>query len=653
MDNDILTRIKAQIEELEKRIKALSMQVTTNAYFGTLKLCLDDVKTLIIQFKEELDAHLEDCEEMDSTYTTALQEYTTAMAQYNTIAQTVQTLSSNYTTLQTTKADKSEIPSIAGLASTTYVDNAISDAIDDVEEEIDDLEADITALQTSKANVSDIPSISGLATTSYVDGEIDDLEDDLSVLETRVETLEQNQGSGGSGSGCNCEEIINFGENLLIQTATKNFVSGASFLPQIFYCDMDNEVYVEYTVYGNIVDPAINSSGFYMTIYKQNDESGELSSLSSRNTCEAINYAEQFVPMSNNFVYTIKAKFTPRRKLNAVFLYSFLYDAYNITKIDVKILGKNIDIINTEFPINIECFNNNCYITMQKNGTLKYKVDTFANVLSNVRDSILVGYSKYELKESYVDLMPSVVPANISTCYSNPCLIPAIPKTTGSATAIALDNNFTNNAKFGATCSDGCLVGARICKVENDVFSAVTEYISSSYSSTSINWLPGGLGWGGDVGVKVNADGSKITMLGNNNSNSKIYYDGGYITGMCYAMPVKNNNLEVGDTPAWHGMITMRISDQMNIFYPDRDSSYYVELGVGKNATAYYQSNGNINVYINKGTDIYKYVLAQNNGQYAISGTPTAVAKGQKLCELYNNYVLIIKSTKYEIRQLV
>ena len=53
MDNEILTRIKAQIEELEKRIKALSMQVTTNAYFGTLKICLDDVKTLIIQFKEE------------------------------------------------------------------------------------------------------------------------------------------------------------------------------------------------------------------------------------------------------------------------------------------------------------------------------------------------------------------------------------------------------------------------------------------------------------------------------------------------------------------------------------------------------------------------------------------------------------------------
>ena len=58
MDNDFLSRINAQIEELEKRIKSLSMQVTTSAYNATFKLCLDDIKDLIADFKDEFDAYL-------------------------------------------------------------------------------------------------------------------------------------------------------------------------------------------------------------------------------------------------------------------------------------------------------------------------------------------------------------------------------------------------------------------------------------------------------------------------------------------------------------------------------------------------------------------------------------------------------------------
>ena len=101
MENDIISRISTQIEELEKRIKSLSMQVTINTYNTVFKQCLDDIKDLLLEFKAKIDDHIEDCEYLDESITTSLQECAQALETFDQFAQDVSNLQTNVGLLQT------------------------------------------------------------------------------------------------------------------------------------------------------------------------------------------------------------------------------------------------------------------------------------------------------------------------------------------------------------------------------------------------------------------------------------------------------------------------------------------------------------------------------------------------------------------------
>ena len=101
MDSDTLSRISTEIEELEKRIKSLSMQVTINTYNNVFKQCLEDIKTLLTEFKTEIDEHLEDCEYLDEGISSSLQECAQALETFDQFTQDVGDLQTNVGLLQT------------------------------------------------------------------------------------------------------------------------------------------------------------------------------------------------------------------------------------------------------------------------------------------------------------------------------------------------------------------------------------------------------------------------------------------------------------------------------------------------------------------------------------------------------------------------
>ena len=59
----------------------------------------------------------------------------------------------------------------------------------------------------------------------------------------------------------------------------------------------------------------------------------------------------------------------------------------------------------------------------------------------------------------------------------------------------------------------------------------------------------------------------------------------------------------------------------------------------GKNVSAYMQSNGNINVYVNRYCNVYKYVLQKNTstGQYELSGLANTFQGITGYEEIYDN----------------
>ena len=52
-----IQQLRMSVEELEKRIKAISSQVTVNTQITATKACLDEIKNLILEFQDSYNQH--------------------------------------------------------------------------------------------------------------------------------------------------------------------------------------------------------------------------------------------------------------------------------------------------------------------------------------------------------------------------------------------------------------------------------------------------------------------------------------------------------------------------------------------------------------------------------------------------------------------
>ena len=88
----------------------------------------------------------------------------------------------------------------------------------------------------------------------------------------------------------------------------------------------------------------------------------------------------------------------------------------------------------------------------------------------------------------------------------------------------------------------------------------------------------------------------------------------------------------------------------MNVYFPEFDNTYYVEIGKGKNVSAYLQEDGSINVYINRYCDVYKYVIRKNfDGIFEVSNIVTCIKGITRYEELYDGQALIYKNAQHYI----
>ena len=83
MEDSIISKIKTQIEEIEKRIKAIAMQMTTTSQITAVKLCLDEIKQLLIDFGTQFDEHTSDYETHKQNYETLLGNYNSLYSNFN------------------------------------------------------------------------------------------------------------------------------------------------------------------------------------------------------------------------------------------------------------------------------------------------------------------------------------------------------------------------------------------------------------------------------------------------------------------------------------------------------------------------------------------------------------------------------------------
>ena len=90
--------------------------------------------------------------------------------------------------------------------------------------------------------------------------------------------------------------------------------------------------------------------------------------------------------------------------------------------------------------------------------------------------------------------------------------------------------------------------------------------------------------------------------------------------------------------------------DNTCYFYPSVNGDSRVEIGKGRICSAYLQTDGSITVYLNQGSEVYRYRLNKNSsGDYTNAGIEKTFSGITSYDELYDGKSLVAKFKDYEI----
>ena len=155
MEETTISKMKTQIEEIEKRIKAIAMQMTTTSQMSAIKYCLDEIKQLLIDMGEEYDTHLSDYSEHKEAYNELLEKYNALYENFNTPTQNFE--------------DSMEDNSTAHDEIQNDIDDIIY-ALQEVEAQADNLENRVMVLEDlSGSGSSQTPLQLQVETTNFVE----------------------------------------------------------------------------------------------------------------------------------------------------------------------------------------------------------------------------------------------------------------------------------------------------------------------------------------------------------------------------------------------------------------------------------------------------------------------------------------------------
>ena len=550
MEETVISKIKTQIEEIEKRIKAIAMQMTTTSQMSAIKYCLEEIKQLLIDLGTELDTHLADYSNHKDAYNQLLQNYNSLYENFNLHKQGYESL---------------------------ITDN--NNAHANFQNFIDDL---IISLKEVEAQADN--------------------------LQTRIMALEEMQGGGGQTPTQLQTETTNFVDQIEI---IPNLKPGSNYICPIthFKCEPTQEIYIRFEFEGNVSGTIINK---YIKIL-MNDE-------------------EHYVDLRNittkgNYYYDVYTTFVPQKSLNYFYAQLQLSTTFTVTRWKITITARNVTILGLDRAVKILCFNDKYYITYNTGA-----------------DYLLYGVQNRGELSLGTGMLNKVETTNILKDYYFIHLVPALQNVEGP---LAFDDSYLNHIMFISLRSSDILSPLTL---KFDEEGKLSQNMSWAIKSTVIDSIPCGIGDGSEVILSSSITGD-ISFIGRGNFSKIIKYNGERLYDHWYSVTtVKNNNAKIGDENiAYNGMIAWR-DDGMNVYFPEFDNTYYVEIGKGKNVSAYLQEDGSINVYINRYCDVYKYVIRKNfDGIFEVSNIVTCIKGITRYEELYDGQALIYKNAQHYI----
>lgn len=585
---ETIPALRAELEELEKRIKTISSAQTYLSASVAIKEYFEKVDAYLNTLLTQFTAHTEDCEslkqsieELENQIATinqtlqnlpSNQEYNleTMSSNINTLLQDVETLKANSTTThQQFLSDISTIQTDIG-----YINEDI-DAIcaenEQINQHIGNLQTTVTNLNSVTNNLS--TSQNNLsARLTKAENNISTLTNgvDVSGLDSRIADLEyKNMGNSYIFSDFNYGFEQNGGT---LQTREYSFsVAKESCLKQIF------TLYYTSAQTGTLTVEILDENQVVKT-----------SSIDLAKNPESATICYKVI--SNTYTHNIRIKITTDQ-------------TYTLNGLTIELVGNNIIHHSYEHNFYSACYNGKIYVTKIENGEVTYGVFEESDTIDpqNLPNSLTLADEKHN---NYLSCQ--IIPKPY--CYAG---------LNGAATCVVKEG--TNGYYYGTI-------------IQQSEDATLPDF---KQPATSSGYLVSGQ-YNGIRNFSIQNDTPKFFNIDISNSQNQFVPPNE--SAWLRVCPIHFNQKYKGDDYYSLGNTKCIALAPDGIFYYfcKKEPAKVYPIAKGENATAYMQTDESMYVYITNKNTVDKYLVGNSSSAFAVTHIKTYLDTN-RIYETYNN----------------
>ena len=587
-----LTELNLTVEELEKRIKAISTSHSTLAQIIAVRDSLEQVKECL--------------NNLNSAITT--KEDSATSSELSALALRVTTAENDISSIETDLANAQD--------DITDINTEISA----INSSIGEQNTTITNIQTAQTNLSTTQS-NQASTISTNGSRITNNTNQINSLKTRVTTCENNISTLTGGVDVSAIE-----ERLSAVEANSGYVCAH----QIY--NFHNACPTNKTLYTREYYFSCNSNALIYQKLKLKYTSTASGTLTIEVYEEQIATGETFTVNLSEYPseFEIERQFLPTKKANNIMLKAVSTTEITYKYLDLWLFGTNVHLYNYDQDVKMICFNNCYYVTRYYDDCFKYgKFSSIEDIdLNNLPNTRVYhdarGYYRYAI---FAPFCTCEYPYQIFNTITDNCFYFEVMD---ENTQIVVDStlDLTSTIKLCRSYNNSC---------GGEIYPSIQHpYIIAHHIKNSI-----------PVFEEYSIVGSRDEYRNLKRYNDKEWF---------FVTLVKENykTFEGGPTSFDYTKAIALNEDGYYYLINNRSVNQVLKIAKGGDyVTAYLQTDNSINVYISNGYTVKKYILtAGTNNKY----TCTYDCEITNCCyyfELVNNCVLKKTTSGWQLETLV
>ncbi len=587
--NKTITSLQAELEELEKRIKAISTAQSNYLTLNAIKEYFEVVQRYLSTLKTDFSNHLVSCEEYSTQIQNLQEQINTISSALANVSQSqeLQELNASLILLQSRlEAHEINLSTLNKNINDSFseVRGSISDVQTDlgyISDQIEEILADISAINATlsdhQTQITNLNATQNTLTTanSTLTAQVSAIDNRLTTAEANIATL-----TGGVDVGYIDNRLTNLetGAPTAHENYKYNITNGNSTLytrEYSFSCSKDDMLYQKmklcYTSQG--------SGTLTLTFYE-----------------EQVETTEQIVVdlAKHPYEYEFTRQFFPTKKANNIMIKAVASGTITYESFDLWLFGKNVTLYNYDQEIKVACFNDNIYITRYYDDCIKYGMFASTDTIDLDNLPLSRSYNQNSGGNTYALYGPLLKPSQGRYELEEECMMYRVLSNINQH-GLEFTSNNTYRGTMGAMSASG-------------VYCGFTTYPFTAYIRNSLPKL---------ATIYVN---NGQTSFNDTNLTQRQTGEWLYI-----AATINQYNKLDSNTQQYYSVQDLILNENGYFYLVNGfNATNVLQIGKGTHATSFLQPDNSINVYLTNNGNVDKYTLTQqSNGTYTCAFAET------------------------------